>query len=137
MYPQDSYNNKSQRPSSYNNRPQRYNNRPQRPYNNKFQKPYNNKFQRSYHQRPEYNSHHNAFDFYRTGTNSRGNHWCHRGPSKARGGNYHYSNKHSFYYQNSNGSTYYENENGRRKYTPPSRNSRTHQRRYERTDFRT
>ncbi|RIB13197.1 hypothetical protein C2G38_1902162, partial [Gigaspora rosea] len=56
-----------------------------------------------------------------TGTNSQGNHWCHRGPSEANGGNYHYSNTDSsYYYQNRNGSTYYNDGHGNTKYTPPS-----------------
>ncbi|CAG8711125.1 2843_t:CDS:1, partial [Scutellospora calospora] len=64
-------------------------------------------------------------DPYSTGTNSQGNHWCHRGPSEAMGGNYHYSNRDSsYYYQNPDGSTYYNNGQGGAVYTPPSQNPR-------------
>ncbi|CAG8597798.1 16919_t:CDS:1, partial [Racocetra persica] len=59
------------------------------------------------------NSSKGTSDSYSTGTNSQGNHWCHRGPSEANGGSYHYSNRDSsYYYQNSNGSTYYNDGRG-------------------------
>ncbi|CAG8492735.1 10099_t:CDS:2 [Racocetra fulgida] len=129
MLPQRSYNNKSQR--SYNSRPQRsYNNRPQRPF--KFQRSPTNKFQRPYSQRsPEYNTYNNSSDFYRSGTNFKGNHWSHRGTFKGRGGNYHHHHPnfdgHSYYHQSQNGSAHYENKYGYKKYTPPSRNpSKSH-----------
>ncbi|ORY08098.1 hypothetical protein K493DRAFT_180166, partial [Basidiobolus meristosporus CBS 931.73] len=62
---------------------------------------------------------------YYSGTNSQGNHYCHRGESTAPGGNYHYSNTDgSYYYQNSNGSTYYGNPNtGEAHYSPSGNNS--------------
>ncbi|KAI4133292.1 MAG: hypothetical protein LQ347_002235 [Umbilicaria vellea] len=68
-----------------------------------------------------------------SGTNSQGNHYCHRdysssstsasgGGSKSSNNNsYHYSNSNgSYYYSNPNSSTYYNDGNGGAKYTPPS-----------------
>ncbi|KAJ7189487.1 hypothetical protein GGX14DRAFT_580635 [Mycena pura] len=73
-----------------------------------------------------------------TGTNSQGNHYCHReyssgegsgqgsgqgsgeGSSQGSGQGYHYSNKDgSYYYSNPNGSTYYKNGESST-YTTPS-----------------
>ncbi|KAJ7158586.1 hypothetical protein C8R46DRAFT_1109613 [Mycena filopes] len=57
-----------------------------------------------------------------SGTNSQGNHYCHRESDS--GGGYHYSNNDgSYYYSNSNGSTYYNNgaaDGGSSTYTSPS-----------------
>jgi len=54
-----------------------------------------------------------------SGTNSQGNHYCHRETSE--GGGYHYSNNDgSYYYQNSNGSKYYNDGSGYSRYTNPS-----------------
>ncbi|KAF7312517.1 hypothetical protein MIND_00265400 [Mycena indigotica] len=53
-----------------------------------------------------------------SGTNSNGNHYCHREYSS--GGGYHYSNSDgSYYYNNPNGSTYYDNGKGGSTYTTP------------------
>ncbi|KAJ7261807.1 hypothetical protein B0H12DRAFT_1013233 [Mycena haematopus] len=54
-----------------------------------------------------------------TGTNSQGNHYCHRESSAGSG--YHYSNSDgSYYYSNPNGSTYHNNGKESSTYTTPS-----------------
>ncbi|GBE89614.1 hypothetical protein BKA93DRAFT_759492 [Sparassis latifolia] len=56
-----------------------------------------------------------------SGTNSRGNHYCHRESSEGAG--YHYSNKDgSWYYHNQDGSRYFDDGKGHAKYTDPSGN---------------
>jgi hypothetical protein len=54
-----------------------------------------------------------------SGTNSQGNHYCHRETDNSSG--YHYSNKDgSYYYSNPNGSKYYNSGGGYSQYTSPS-----------------
>ncbi|KAF7794766.1 hypothetical protein EIP86_005904 [Pleurotus ostreatoroseus] len=57
-----------------------------------------------------------------SGTNSQGNHYCHRDGSSSSSG-YHYSNSDgSYYYNNPNGSTYYNSGSGYSQYTSPNGN---------------
>ncbi|KAL6711952.1 hypothetical protein ACN47E_002995 [Coniothyrium glycines] len=64
-----------------------------------------------------------GYDITSSGTNSRGNHYCHRdhGPSAPNQNSYHYSNTDgSYYYSNPDGSTYHNDGKGGATYQPPS-----------------